>query len=37
MAISMSRIRIAFAAVLLGLSVSACGYNNIPTFEEQVT
>ena len=35
MAISMSRIRIAFVAVLLGLSVSACGYNNIPTLEEQ--
>jgi LemA protein len=35
MAISMSRIRIVFATVLLGLSVSACGYNNIPTFEEQ--
>src|SRR6266436_6630178 len=35
MTISMSRIRAVFAAVLLGLSVSACGYNNIPTFEEQ--
>src|SRR6266436_735174 len=35
MTISMSRIRAVFAAVLLGLSVSACGYNNIPTYEEQ--
>jgi LemA protein len=30
-----SRIRVLFAVVLLGLTVSACGYNNIPTFEEQ--
>src|ERR1700731_730040 len=35
MTISMSRIRAVFAAVLLGLTVSACGYNNIPTYEEQ--
>jgi LemA protein len=30
-----SRIRAAVAVVLLSLSVSACGYNNIPTLEEQ--
>jgi LemA protein len=30
-----SRIRAFFAVVLLSLSVSACGYNNIPTLEEQ--
>jgi LemA protein len=30
-----SRMRATFAVVLLGLSVSACGYNNIPTLEEQ--
>jgi len=30
-----SRVRAALAVVLLGLSVSACGYNNIPTLEEQ--
>jgi LemA protein len=35
MAISMSRNLAFVAAVLLGLSVSACGYNTIPTFEEQ--
>src|SRR6266852_3061549 len=35
MTVSQSRIRAVFAAVLLGLSVSACGYNNIPTYEEQ--
>ena len=29
-----SRIRAAVAVVLLSLSVSACGYNNIPTLEE---
>jgi len=29
------RIRAAFAAVLLGLVVSSCGYNTIPTLEEQ--
>ena len=30
-----SRIRAAVAVLLLGLSVSACGYNTIPTLEEQ--
>ena len=35
MAMSMSRIRAVLATVVLGLTVSACGYNNIPTFEEQ--
>jgi LemA protein len=32
---SVFRIRAVIAVVLLGLSVSACGYNNIPTLEEQ--
>jgi len=32
---SFSMIRAGFAAVLLGLTVSACGYNTIPTAEEQ--
>jgi LemA protein len=32
---SASRIRAVLAAVLLGLSVSGCGYNNIPSHEEQ--
>ncbi len=32
---STSRIRAVLAAVLLGLSLSGCGYNNIPSFEEQ--
>jgi LemA protein len=35
MTVSISRIRAVFVAVLLGLTVSACGYNNIPTYEEQ--
>ena len=35
MARSMSRLRTLLAAVLLGLTVSACGYNTIPTLEEQ--
>jgi LemA protein len=35
MHISNSKLRGAAAAVLLGLSVSACGYNAIPTAEEQ--
>src|SRR3984957_9503007 len=35
MTISFSMIRTAFAAILLGLTVSACGYNAIPTAEEQ--
>src|SRR5258705_11272734 len=30
-----SRIRAVPAAVLLGLAVSGCGYNNIPSYEEQ--
>src|SRR5450756_1681015 len=30
-----SRFRAFFAVVLLGFTVSACGYNNIPTYEEQ--
>ena len=30
-----SRMRAAVAVVLLSLSVSACGYNTIPTLEEQ--
>ena len=30
-----SRLRSVIAAVALGLTVSACGYNNIPTLEEQ--
>jgi LemA protein len=34
-ALSMSRLRIIFASVLMGLTLSACGYNNIPTYEEQ--
>ena len=35
MTLPMSRIRAVFVAVVLGLSVSACGYNTIPTYEEQ--
>jgi LemA protein len=35
MAMSMSRIRAVLVTVLLGLTVSGCGYNNIPTYEEQ--
>src|SRR5882757_5721170 len=35
MTISFSMIRTIFVAVLLGLTVSACGYNSIPTEEEQ--
>jgi LemA protein len=30
-----SRIRVIFAVVMLGLTLSACGYNTIPTLEEQ--
>jgi LemA protein len=30
-----SRVRAVVAVVILGLSVSACGYNTIPTLEEQ--
>jgi LemA protein len=32
---SLSRIRAILAVVLLGLTVSGCGYNDIPTLEEQ--
>jgi LemA protein len=35
MNLTVSRFRSFIAVVLLGLSVSACGYNNIPTLEEQ--
>jgi len=35
MANIVSRVRAVVAVVLLGLSVSACGYNTIPTLEEQ--
>jgi LemA protein len=35
MTISFSNIRAAVVVILLGLSVSACGYNTIPTAEEQ--
>ena len=35
MVTSFSWMRSAFVAILLGLTVSACGYNTIPTLEEQ--
>jgi LemA protein len=35
MAISMARIRGVLAAVLLWLTLAGCGYNTIPTYEEQ--
>ena len=35
MTLSFSMIRAGFVAILLGLTVSACGYNTIPTAEEQ--
>jgi LemA protein len=35
MSLTISRLRSLFAVVLLGLTVSACGYNTIPTLEEQ--
>src|SRR5476651_389665 len=35
MAISMAHIRGISAALVLGLTVAGCGYNNIPTYEEQ--
>ena len=35
MTISFSMVRATFAAILLSLTVSACGYNTIPTAEEQ--
>ena len=34
MTMSVSRVRTVLAVVLLGLMVSGCGYNNIPTYEE---
>ncbi|HMN71233.1 MAG TPA: LemA family protein [Rhodoblastus sp.] len=34
MALNLSRLRAAFAALALGLSVAGCGYNTIPTAEE---
>jgi LemA protein len=34
MTLSFASLRAVFAAVVLGLTVSACGYNNIPTLEE---
>ncbi|MCB1543643.1 MAG: LemA family protein, partial [Rhodoblastus sp.] len=34
MAFTFSRMRAAFAALALGLSVAGCGYNTIPTAEE---
>lgn len=34
MTMSFASLRSLFAAVVIGLSVSACGYNNIPTLEE---
>src|SRR6478609_9087105 len=35
MNMSMARVRSIFTATLLGLTVAGCGYNTIPTFEEQ--
>ena len=35
MAISVACVRGVFTAILLGLTVAGCGYNNIPTYEEQ--
>jgi len=35
MVVSMARIRGFFAVILLGLTVAGCGYNTIPTLEEQ--
>ena len=35
MAVSMARIRAVFAVILVGLTVAGCGYNRIPTLEEQ--
>ncbi|MFV0280510.1 MAG: LemA family protein [Rhodoblastus sp.] len=34
MALNFSRLRAAFAAIVVGLSVAGCGYNTIPTAEE---
>jgi LemA protein len=35
MAVSMARIRAVFAVIIVGLTVAGCGYNRIPTLEEQ--
>ncbi len=35
MSLTISRLRSLFAVVLIGLTVSGCGYNTIPTLEEQ--
>src|SRR6202163_2620732 len=35
MFLSISRVRGVLAAVVLGLTVASCGYNTIPTYEEQ--
>src|SRR6201992_3420564 len=35
MTVSMPRVRAVFAAIILGLPLSGCGYNTIPTLEEQ--
>ncbi len=35
MSLTIPRLRSLFAVILVGLSVSACGYNTIPTLEEQ--
>jgi LemA protein len=35
MSLTISRLRSLIAVVLVGLTVSACGYNTIPTLEEQ--
>ena len=35
MTISLSPIRAVFTAVVLGLTASGCGYNTIPSYEEQ--
>jgi LemA protein len=35
MVIAISRIRAVFFVTVLGLALSGCGYNNIPTYEEQ--
>jgi LemA protein len=35
MTVSMPRVRAVFAAIILGLTLSGCGYNAIPTLEEQ--
>ncbi len=34
MALNFPRLRAAFAAMALGLAVAGCGYNTIPTAEE---